>query len=55
MKKNWKRSRTIIFNVISGAVIIANELSGKIIPTEIATGIIIVGNIILRFLTKDPI
>lgn len=53
--KKWFKSKTIIFNVVSGIVMVANELNGKVIPTETATALILVGNTILRLITKEPV
>jgi hypothetical protein len=53
--KKWWQSKTVIFNIISGVVVVANELSGKLIPTEVATTVILVGNTILRLITNTSV
>jgi hypothetical protein len=53
--KKWWKSKTVWFNVVSGAIVICNELAGKVIPTEVATSVVVVGNVVLRFLTHDAL
>lgn len=57
--KHWYQSKTVIFNVVSGIVAIAGSLStgGDIPPNvqNIFATIVTVGNVILRFVTKEPI
>jgi uncharacterized membrane protein len=53
--KRWFKSKTVLFNVLSGAVVIANKLNGNIIPSETAAEIIIACNLLLRFITKKAI
>jgi hypothetical protein len=53
--KKWWTSKTIWFNIVSGAVVIVNELSGKVIPNEAAALVVVVGNTILRVITNQPI
>lgn len=56
--KKWYLSKTVWFNVITGIVAIAGELSNtfKISKNpEIWAGIISVGNIVLRLITSTTI
>jgi len=57
--KAWWKSKTIIFNVVSGLVGIATALQAdKGLPphtTEIFSTIVMVGNIILRLITDKPL
>jgi hypothetical protein len=49
------KTRTFWLNICGGALICVNDLAGKIIPTEAATTILVVLNIINRFLTTKPV
>lgn len=49
------KSKTFWFNLISGVIMFLSETHGKVVPTEIATSIIVAGNIVLRFLTNKPL
>ena len=57
--KKWYKSKTIIFNVLSGIVgTVATLQSSEGIPphlTQIFSTIVLVGNIILRLITDKPI
>lgn len=57
--KEWYKSKTIIFNILSGLVGIAASLQmDKGVPphtAEIFGSIVMVGNIVLRLLTDSPI
>jgi hypothetical protein len=55
MSKKWIKSRTLWFNVITGALAIVNELQGKVIPTDVSLIVITLGNLILRVLTTKPL
>ncbi len=69
MGKNWKLSKTLWFNFIMGLVAFAMEMINLLehfavlgAPTEyvdlartILTVIILVGNAILRVITKEPL
>lgn len=56
MKKTISRiqvlmqKRSFWINTIGGLIIAANEMSGRIIPTHIAAEIVIILNIINRFI-----
>jgi hypothetical protein len=49
------KSKTFWFNLVSGIVMFLSETNGKVVSTEIATSIIVAGNIVLRFLTNKPL
>lgn len=59
--KTWKtikgmlKSKTFWFNLVTGGLIIVNELNGKLIPTDKAAMIITFGNIVLRMITSKPL
>jgi len=53
--KKWWQSKTVWFNVGSALVLIGNEIAGKLIPTEYATTVVLVGNVILRFVTTQAV
>jgi len=53
--KKWWQSKTVWFNVGSALVLIGNEIAGKLIPTEYATAVVLVGNVILRFVTTQAV
>jgi hypothetical protein len=53
--KRFFKSKTLWFNIVSGAVVVADKLSGNVIPEDIATTVIIVGNTVLRLITKKAI
>lgn len=52
----WKRLKTLMqkrsfwINILGGAAIAVNELSGNLIPTHIAAEIVIFLNVINRFI-----
>lgn len=53
--KKWFVSRTIIANLVAGiALVIANE-TGNPVPPDVQALLVMVGNIILRALTKEAI
>lgn len=54
MKKWWK-SKTVWFNVVTGIIVIADQLSGKAIPVEVSAVIVSVGNVILRLITNKAV
>jgi hypothetical protein len=49
------KSKTFWFNLVTGAVTIADALNGRVIPVEVSGAVIAVGNIILRLMTNKPI
>lgn len=52
MLKGWK---TILFNVVTGAILLIDNLGADWgIAPGLIEGILIVGNLILRFLTSTP-
>jgi len=54
-KKIWK-SRTIIFNALVAVVEVVDKLAGaNIIPPNISIPVLIIGNALLRVLTKDKV
>ena len=51
--KGW---RTIVFNVISVVILVANNAATvPYIPHQILETVIVVGNLILRFVTTTPV
>lgn len=52
--KGLLRSRVFWFNTITGALEVTNALVG-IVPPGTAMAINVVGNIVLRFLTTEPL
>lgn len=58
--KSWKESRTVIFNIVAIAVLIAEVLLRDVVGlplwlNEVLMGIVTVGNIAIRFKTVEPI
>lgn len=54
----WKivKSKTFWFNLISGAIVVVDQLVGsKMIPPEYAASAIAIGNFILRMITTKPL
>lgn len=50
------RSRTFWFNVVTGALIITDQLTGsKVISPEVSASIVAIGNVVLRLITTKPI
>ena len=49
------KSKTVWFNIITGALAVVNAMSGTLIPNEIAAVVIAAGNIIIKAtgLTKE--
>ena len=54
MNKLFK-SKTINFNLLVPAVIGILSAFGVAVPVEVATGVLALGNFILRFATKEAI
>lgn len=52
---NIAKSKTIDFNVIVAAIWAAVKSLGLDVPEEVFTGVLAVGNFILRFFTKKPL
>jgi len=52
MSKSIFKSKTFWFNVLGIGVAVA---SGGIIPGNVATPVIAVGNVVLRLVTKEPV
>jgi hypothetical protein len=56
MKKNWYESKTVWFNVIACAAVVAQAVTGKeVISTETQGVILTVINFVLRLVTKHEI
>lgn len=53
--KGLMKSKTFWFNIVTGVLVFVNEVAGKLIPTEVATTIVAVGNVILRMITNQPL
>lgn len=55
--KVWKllKTKTFWINAVGGALLIVNDLNGKIIPTEAATTALVVLNMVNRLLTTKPV
>lgn len=53
-KSAWK-SKTLVFNVVIPAIYTICIQLGLQIPEEVLSGVLAIGNFILRFLTKEPI
>jgi len=49
------KSKTVDFNIIVTAIFALLNHLGIVIPAEVMTGVLAVGNFILRFVTKKPI
>ena len=55
-KKKWYKSKTVWFNVATGAVYIVQGLQGSTwLSNDVYIGILAVGNGILRWMTNDGI
>lgn len=51
--KGWK---TIIFNALTGILLLVEQMGvGLGIGPEVVSGILVVGNLILRFVTTSPV
>ena len=51
--KGWK---TIVFNVLTGILLLVDNMGeGLGISNEVIAGIIVVGNMVLRFVTTTPV
>jgi len=53
--KNLFKSKTINFNLLIPAAIGMFSAFGIAVPTEVATGILAIGNFVLRLITNDSI
>lgn len=58
--KSWLASKTIWTNLILGAVTVATALGVDVgldatAQAELVAGIVVVANLILRFVTKQPV
>lgn len=51
--RGFFKSRTVWFNIITGAVAVVSALQGKVVPVEAAGYILAIGNIFLRILTNE--
>ena len=51
--KKWYKSKTVWFNIVSGAVMAASEAARLGIDPKVAGIVVVVGNIILRIMTHD--
>ena len=54
MKKLFK-SKTINFNLLIPAIVGLLSAFGVVVPVEVATGILAIGNFILRLMTTEAI
>jgi uncharacterized membrane protein len=57
-KRAWRKmvkSKTFWFNLITGALVVTDQLTGKVIPAQYSASIVAIGNVILRYLTTKPI
>jgi len=48
-------SKTINFNALMVAIMVVVAAMGYEIPSEVSNAILILGNVILRFITKEPL
>jgi len=55
MIKQMLKSKTILFNAIVGSVVTFLKIGGIESNPEVVTGILTVGNFILRLITKEAI
>jgi hypothetical protein len=60
MIKNWYQSKTLWANVVAGAVTLAGVFGINVgldaeTQAQLVGGIMVIVNIVLRFVTKDPI
>jgi len=55
--KRWYESKTLWFNILAVVVLVANQFgfASFELDAEIATGIVAVINMLLRFVTRLPI
>lgn len=54
--KKWYQSKTLWFNFLSAAIVMVQDLAGvNAISNELAVQAVIVGNAVLRLITKDSI
>jgi hypothetical protein len=49
------KTKTFWINFAGAALIVSNELSGKIIPTEAAVTISVFANLVIRLFTTKPV
>jgi hypothetical protein len=49
------KTKTFWLNAIGGALLIVNDLNGKLIPADMATSALVILNILNRFLTTKPV
>ena len=54
-KKKWYKSKTVWFNIVSGAVMVASEAARLGIDPKVAGIVVVVGNIVLRLMTREGI
>jgi len=55
MFKKMFKSKTLKFNTLVPALAGLAMAFGIVVPAEVVSGILVVGNFILRFVTKAPI
>lgn len=53
--KKLFKSKTINFNALVPAVIALLGATGISVPTELATAVLVIGNMVLRMITKEAI
>ncbi len=49
------KSKTVDFNILVPVVVKLAAVFGWVIPVDVVTSILVIGNILLRFLTKKSI
>lgn len=55
MLKKLFKSKTVDFNIFAGAVVTILTACGVVIPVEVVTAVLCIGNFILRLVTKGAI
>src|SRR3990167_1713820 len=56
--KKWWKSKTIIFNLVSGLVAIGASMQGHDLPPNVEkmfASLVMIGNVILRFVTNTSV
>lgn len=53
--KSYLKSKTLNFNILVPAIAMIAKGVGYEIPPDVVTGILALGNFILRFITKVPL
>ena len=55
LAKFFLKSKTVIGNISVGAIVALLKLFGIEVPVEVVTAILVIMNLILRLVTKEPI